>query len=158
MMQILLPFLLFISITTFSQKSQLVFGTYKSVFDETGWFGTSLKLNEDSTFEYQFVGDLTNDQFSGNFTMVGDTIKFIYPNYSLVDTFIIARDTIIVKNLIARRHKPRGFLIGRKNRLYRINESGEVVKRSYGKPGARRPIIRRRRLKKGRFYLILSND
>ncbi len=158
MMRVLCSTLLFISINAFSQQSRLIFGTYKSVFDETGWFGTSLKLNEDSTFEYQFAGDLTNDQWSGNFTLVGDTIKFIYPSCTLIDTFIIHGDTIIVKNLPAHSQKPRGFLIGRKNRLYRINESGKVIRKSYGKPSARRLIIRRRRMKRGRFYLILFDN
>lgn len=42
-------------------------GCYSSNFAIIGWFVTSIKLNEDKSFEYLFVGDLFYDKTIGTY-------------------------------------------------------------------------------------------
>lgn len=74
---------------SFGQDS--IAGCYSSNFAVIGWFGTHLKLNQDSTFEYQFAGDLFYDKTSGtylinknrillNFIVNTDSLEISLPN------------------------------------------------------------------------------
>lgn len=68
--------LLFLLVFNFSiVKSQnSITGCYSSNFAIIGWFGTHLKLNDDDSFEYLFVGDLFYDKTGGTFEVSRNNI------------------------------------------------------------------------------------
>ena len=58
-----------------------VTGCYASNFAIIGWFGMHIKLNNDSTFEYLYSGDLCYDKAYGDYTIEDNFIKL---NFNLI--------------------------------------------------------------------------
>ena len=46
-----------------------VAGTYRNKFAELGFFGTTIRLKQDSTLQYVFQGDLMYDSITGHYTI-----------------------------------------------------------------------------------------
>jgi len=57
--------ILFIGVSTFGQKR--LTGYYSSNKAQLGFFVTQIQLNEDSTFKYEFSGDLAYDNGTGKY-------------------------------------------------------------------------------------------
>lgn len=57
--------LLFILTLAGCSTTKNISGTYRSNFAEMGFFSTTLQLNNDSTFNYSFNGDLIHNKATG---------------------------------------------------------------------------------------------
>ncbi|MCD9855849.1 hypothetical protein LUD75_14080 [Epilithonimonas sp. JDS] len=62
-----LVFVLLFLITASCASKKDVSGIYKSNFADLGFFITTIELKKDSTFEYNFAGDLVNTDLTGKY-------------------------------------------------------------------------------------------
>ncbi|WP_379963323.1 hypothetical protein [Epilithonimonas sp. UC225_85] len=60
-------FIFLIVILTSCASNKDVTGIYKSNFADLGFFVTTISLQKDSTFEYNFAGDLVNTDLTGKY-------------------------------------------------------------------------------------------
>ena len=69
-----LIFLFIFVIHSVDGQPNKVTGYYSSNFAIIGWFSVQILLSSDSTFKYQYIGDLTNDKAKGIYKVVKDTV------------------------------------------------------------------------------------
>jgi hypothetical protein len=65
--------LLFIGLVS-CNSTKNVAGTYRNNFAELGFFGTTIRLKQDSTLQYVFQGDLMYDSITGHYTIKDNKI------------------------------------------------------------------------------------
>ena len=111
-----------------------IFGTYKTNFADLGFFGTTLILKPDSTFNYTFSGDLIHDQGKGIFTVnrnrvflnfigsVSDSIESS-DRFSLMPQLSVSEDNRIIVYKEA-------LYIGHKKLFFAHATTGEKVSRA----------------------------
>ncbi len=99
-------------------------GFYSSNVAEIGFFVTRIQLNNDSTFKYEFSGDLMYNKGTG---------KYRIENKKLIHLTFDTDDTIdpIVKALSSNGKRP-SRLFYKKRRLHEFNVNGQLVKRGQG--------------------------
>lgn len=71
---------LFFSLLSIQTKAQVnkVYGFYVSNFPISEFFTTQIQLNTDSTFKYEWWGDMRNDLAIGSYEVNNDTILLTY--------------------------------------------------------------------------------
>lgn len=137
-MRILLISIGFIILT--SCRTTNLVGTYRSNCAEIGFFVTTVKLNNDSTFEYRFRGDLANESGIGTFTVSDRTLELNFVkdttndskfNMTFTDSLgnvdIVAVDLSELLNPTPT--EPLTYKLGT-NKLWVTNNEGDVVKRA----------------------------
>jgi hypothetical protein len=53
-------------------------GTYKTNFADLGFFGTTIRLNQDSSLQYVFQGDLIYDSTTGHYSIYNNKVYIIF--------------------------------------------------------------------------------
>ncbi|MGB3464866.1 MAG: hypothetical protein WBA74_06340 [Cyclobacteriaceae bacterium] len=104
-----------------------------------GFFVTIVKLNSDSTFEYNFRGDLANNFGTGTYEVKNGIVDLTFIKQPTERTGYWTRedssgntDTVyynIAEIFNPPRTEPLTFKLGN-NKLWIINKDGEVVKRA----------------------------
>jgi len=132
-----------ISAYGFSQDS--IPGCYSSNFAIIGWFGTHLKLNQDSTFEYLFAGDLFYDKASGIYTRDKNTV-FLTFDKPLRDSLklefkdslgVVSKYTIVKPANVAEKSRP-SKLYYRNEKLFLYDNSGKRIRKKMDAENKRR--------------------
>jgi hypothetical protein len=59
-------------------SSNVLVGTYRSKFAVHGFFGTTIRLSQDSTFQYVFKGDLMYDSSTGRYQVHRDKVYLTF--------------------------------------------------------------------------------
>lgn len=65
--------LLFVRLISCSSTKNIA-GTYRNKFAVAGFFGTTIRLMQDSTLQYVFQGDLMYDSITGHYTIVDNEL------------------------------------------------------------------------------------
>jgi len=142
-MRIVVLFLGIITLCSSCNISSKIPGNYSTRLPSQGFFGTYIKLNSDSTFFYQFSGDLIRNNGIGTYSIDKRLVKLTYTPSSYdtlwlgvredtvwsvdrkfvrIDTVGIplkVLDTAMVENRPTRFHY-------RNNRLFHVNKEGDV--------------------------------
>lgn len=63
----ILKFILIITILNSCALNKKIEGKYRSNFADLGFFMTTINLKDDKTFEYNFSGDLVNQELTGTY-------------------------------------------------------------------------------------------
>ena len=105
-----------ISLTTFGQRDLI--GYYSSNVADNGFFITKLELNTDSTFKYEFYGDLLYDRGTGKYRLKNKRTILVTFDKDSLDILGLGRAT----------NRPVKFLF-RKGRIYEHKTNGELLKR-----------------------------
>lgn len=120
-----LRIILLIVFTTSCNQRTLT-GYYSSNKAELGFFVTRLQLNPDSTFKYEFSGDLAYSKGEGKYSYEDRilTISFDEVELDSADriTTALSGGSIPTGQMI---------FIYKNGNIYKINESGEIVKKNY---------------------------
>jgi hypothetical protein len=64
-----LLYILLLLVIVSCKTNKNVFGTYRSKFITLGFFGTTIDLKKDSTFKYNFSGDLIDQNLTGKYSI-----------------------------------------------------------------------------------------
>lgn len=136
-MRILLIFIGFLTIT--GCRTSNIAGTYRSNCADIGFFVTTVKLNSDSTFEYNFRGDLVNESGKGTYEVNNGIVDLTFIKQPIKRTEYWIRedssgniDTVyynIDEIFNPPRTEPLTYKLGN-NKLWIINKYGKVVKRA----------------------------
>jgi hypothetical protein len=137
--------LIFISLVfcfTTQIVSQNIYGYYSNPELDIGFFRTKIALYDDSTFYYQFSGDMINDQSIGTYSVKE---KILYLNYDEISDSIssnrvyvlehIGDSTIFHETNDFSTYNPTGdrnteWLIGRKKLIPRNLETGKFIRKA----------------------------
>ncbi len=104
------------SLTTFGQRDLI--GYYSSNVADNGFFITKLELKTDSTFKYEFYGDLLYDRGTGKYKLKDKRIILVTFDKDSLDILGLGRTT----------NRPTKFLF-RKGRIYEYKTNGKLLKR-----------------------------
>ncbi|WP_225987828.1 hypothetical protein, partial [Rufibacter sp. LB8] len=125
---------LLIALISSCRTSKDFLGYYSSNFGVSGWFITELQLNNDSTFNYRFSGDLFIDESKGAYDFHNDTLYLMFApkqtdefTSSLPDSVQQKFRGLEVPNYAAS-ERP-GRLLYKNGKLFELNSKGKVVKR-----------------------------
>jgi len=137
----------------FGQKSKIP-GYYISNYAELGFFVTQIELFEDSSFKYEFSGDLFLDKVKGKYRVKKDTIYFdYYPEQIDTTTYTFTDSTGKVFNVkLPQRRNYSEHL--RPHRLRFKNGKLYAIKADIQKPEKKNIV--KRRIK--RYYLVRRNE
>ena len=114
--------------TTFGQGD--VTGYNSSNVADLGFFITKIQLKPDSTFKYEFYGDLMYDKWTGKYRI--ESKKLI--------KVIFDRDSIDILGFSRTTNRPKQLLI-RNNKLYEFKQNGKVLKRGPGMSGHKKYLF-----------------
>jgi len=137
---------------TFGQQNKII-GNYRSNFAELGFFVTQIELLPDSTFEYEFSGDLFYDRAKGKYKVHNDTIYFEYYSEKIDTTTVTYIDSTgkVFKYKMPpmsnyAKHLRPNKLYYRKRKLFAINSDEELpIKNDNVKGQTRRYYLIRRK-------------
>lgn len=104
------------SLTTFGQRD--VVGYYSSNVAENGFFITKIQLRSDSTFKYEFYGDLLYDRGTGKYKIENKRTICVAFDRDSVDVLGFGRMT----------SRPQKFLYNNA-RLYEFEANGKILRR-----------------------------
>jgi hypothetical protein len=151
--QLLILIICILSNNAFGQKSKIP-GYYISNYAELGFFVTQIELFEDSTFKYEFSGDLFLDRVKGKYRVKKDTIYFdYYPEQIDTTTYTFTDSTGEVFSFKKPKmpnyteHLRPHRLRYKKGKLYAIKTDSQI---------STKKNIMKRRTKK--YYLIKRNE
>lgn len=129
----------------FSQDS--ITGCYSSNFAVVGWFGTHLRLNQDSTFDYLFAGDLFYDKAHGTYLREKNTVVLMFnkplndslklrlkDSLGIISEYVVARPTNISEKFRPSKLRycsGKLFLYDKVGRRIRKKMNSEEKKRAY---------------------------
>ncbi len=126
------------TLTTGCKSNQLLNGTYQNNCAIIGFFGTTIKFDQDSTFEYSYAGDLISDRASGTYSVNGNKLKLRFieqPREELIGSYTFTDslgniDTIYydLNYNHGQSSRPTAFKISG-SKLFLMNEEGKVFKR-----------------------------
>jgi len=115
-----------ISLSTFGQKG--LTGFYSSKTADLGFFVTRIQLKEDSTFKYEFSGDLAYNKGTGTYSI--DDKKLIHLRFDPIklDSANALAEVLSSGSTSNRPMK----LLHKKGKLYYFNlTTGQLVKKNY---------------------------
>ncbi|MEN9999847.1 MAG: hypothetical protein RI922_2837 [Bacteroidota bacterium] len=131
--RLVLFFFLFYCTNAACQNS--IAGCYSSNFAIIGWFVTSIKLNEDKSFEYLFAGDLFYDKTTGTYVVNKKRIILTFKQNtdSLHLTFTDSTGTKFTSHFpkpenISANQRPSSLKIKR-NKLIIYDDQGKRIRR-----------------------------
>lgn len=151
--QLLILIICIFSNIAFGQKSKIP-GYYISNYAELGFFVTQIELFEDSTFKYEFSGDLFLDKANGKYKVKKDTIYFEYhPEQIDTTTYTFTDSTGEVFNF-KKRQMPNYSEHLRPHRLRYKKGKLYAIKADIQKPEKKNIV--KRRIKK--YYLVRRNE
>ena len=113
--------------TSYSQSK--LTGFWVSNMAEIGFFVTKLQLYPDSTFKYEFSGDLAYDKATGVYRLERNILYFQYDSVKIDKT-----DFVEILQNRNNKNRPKQLLY-RNNKFWFFNSNGKVVK--YGKGQSR---------------------
>lgn len=145
---ILLISITFSSLNSYSQDS--IAGCYSSNFAIIGWFGMHIRLDEDSTFNYLFAGDLFYDKKKGKYSVNKSEVILEFEKNS--DTLEIAfTDSLgnITKSKFPKPENPSANyrpskLVYKGNKLIIYDENGKRIFRRTNAKGRRKKYYLKR--------------
>lgn len=100
-----------------------VSGTYVSKFAIMDFFGTTMKLNRDSSFSYRMSGDMQYDTGAGRYRVADRYITLVF--HSIAGTWP---------------HEPARYFAGH-NKLFGIGKNGRKTVRAWGYSKRRKYIL-----------------
>ena len=114
---------LFLIITISALGQRDVTGYYSSNTADMGFFETRIQLNKDSTFRYEFVGDMMYNKGTGTYEIEGEKIVHL--------TFDIDSLTALEKALSSDGKRPNKLLY-KNGQLHEFTQDGQIVKKGKG--------------------------
>ena len=117
--------LVLLSFTSCSKKN--LAGYYSSNVAALGFFATRIQLNEDSTFKYEFSGDLAYNKGRGKYIMDNEGVVHLdFEPEPLADSV-----DLLTQALAGNEYRPMRFLF-KNGKLYSFHLDGHVVKKGQG--------------------------
>jgi hypothetical protein len=110
-----------VSLSTFGQRS--LTGYYSSNAADMGFFVTRIQLNKDSTFKYEFSGDMMYNKGTGTYRIENRKIIHL--------TFDKDSLTTIEKALSSSGKRPNKLLY-KSGRLHEFSKDGQIIKKGKG--------------------------
>jgi hypothetical protein len=126
--------LLFVCLTSCINERNIA-GRYKSNFAVHGFFGTSIYLNSDSSFNYRMSGDLSYDTSIGHYTINGKYLELVHQEYPLDSAeYLKNREGyMLMYSLSYNRHlnDTTRYVIGNA-KLFSTDSTGRKVSKKFG--------------------------
>lgn len=110
-----------ISLSTFGQRS--LTGYYSSNTADMGFFVTRIQLNTDSTFKYEFSGDMMYNKGTGRYRVVDRKIIHL--------TFDKDSISLLEKALSSSGKRPTRLLY-KSRQLHEFTKDGQIIKKGKG--------------------------
>jgi hypothetical protein len=110
-----------ISLATFGQRS--LPGYYSSNVADIGFFLTKIQLNNDSTFKYEFSGDLAYNKGTGKYKIENKNITHLTFDTDSIDT---------LEKALSRGGERPSRLLYKNGRLHSFRKDGQIVKKGKG--------------------------
>lgn len=120
---LLLALTIFIFITT-SQAQEKVFGTYRSNIAELGFFGTSIKLKKDYTFEYRLDGDLMHKRGKGIFEIQDKNIILLKFDENIENSWTTQEKLTLIPVKGTKKY------LLKNEKLFVIDKNNQVIKKT----------------------------